>query len=321
MDRPWLKFVVVVFWVSTMTWLVVEKVLPPLSRGEPPSVHSIYGGLDPDAPPICWSVSYGNKPVGWAIIRAVRPASGMLEIYSRVHLTRLPVKEMAAAWKQSLLEAAVEKLSDLGMDAFNRVEIDPLHRLTGFRSSIRLTHIPQAIAIEGTLEGSRLRIHVDLAGMVPLDPPDQFLSPDALVVDELSPQARLPGLHVGQTWTEPVYNPMLPGGQLEMLQATVEESELRSWNGKAVEALRVVYRGDPGALSDAAAPRGKMWVARDGTVLRQELSLLGSRLIFDRLPTDDGASLPPGLAEALRQGNYGSRSFDVPRRAPRAEAH
>jgi len=83
-----------------MTWLVIEKVLPPLSRGEPPSFIRLQRAR-PDTAPVCWSVSFGDKPVGWAIVRAGRPASGMLEVFSRVHLKRLPVKEMTSGWKQS----------------------------------------------------------------------------------------------------------------------------------------------------------------------------------------------------------------------------
>ena len=123
-----------------MTWLVVEKVLPPLCAAIPPTFHSIYGGLDPaNARPVCWSVSFGDKQIGWAIIRAVPAGLGLLEVHSRVHFSRLPVKEMASGWKQSLDRAAAEAtLGSLEMDAFNRVEIDPLHRLTPFaRRAIR----------------------------------------------------------------------------------------------------------------------------------------------------------------------------------------
>ena len=47
MEHRWMKGVVVLFWMATMTWLVVEKVLPPLERGDPPTFHSAYGDLDP----------------------------------------------------------------------------------------------------------------------------------------------------------------------------------------------------------------------------------------------------------------------------------
>ncbi len=66
MEHRWFKVVVVLFWMGTMTWLVVEKVLPPLYRGEPPSIQSVYGGMEPDSPPVCWTVSWDNKPIGWA---------------------------------------------------------------------------------------------------------------------------------------------------------------------------------------------------------------------------------------------------------------
>ncbi len=56
------------------------------------------------------------------------------------------------------------------------------------------------------------------------------------------------------------------------------------WNGAAVDTLLVVYRGDPGSAFGASRiPRGKLWVDRDGEVLRQEVSLFNSHVAFERM--------------------------------------
>jgi hypothetical protein len=119
-----------------------------------------------------------------------------------------------------------------------------------------------------------------------------YLPQDALVGDALSPQTRLPKLRVGQTWTVPVYSPFRPPRcPLEILQATVERNEGITWNGRKVEAWLVVYSSDPGAgLDSAKTSRGKLWVRHDGTVLKQELMILSSRLSFVRLPSESVVS-------------------------------
>ena len=111
-----------------------------------------------------------------------------------------------------------------------------LNRLVGFRSTIHLKKVPQAIVIEGTIEGTRLKLHID-AGEVSYTPSDHYLPQDALVGDELSPQSKLVGLHVGQTWTVPVYNPLQPESPMEVLEATVKGHETMNWNGQGVDVL------------------------------------------------------------------------------------
>ena len=92
--------------------------------------------------------------------------------------------------------------------------------------------------------------------------------------DAWSPQTLLPGLHTGQTWNVPIYSPLRPPkAPLEILQATVEGSEPILWDGQTEEVWLVVYRNDAGAgLRNNESPRGQLWVRRDGTVLKQEVS-------------------------------------------------
>ncbi len=125
----------------------------------------------------------------------------------------------------------------------------------------------------------------------------------------------MPGLHVGQTWTEPVYNPLNPEGPLDVLQARVDRHDTRPWNGQAVDTVVVVYS----SISDTShAPRGVLWVDREGNVLRQEMALplFDSRLVFDRIPPDEVARRD-GLPRLLRQelnrlGNAGPPGLDDP---------
>jgi hypothetical protein len=309
MEHRWMKGVVVLFWMSTMTWLVVEKVLPPLERGDPPTFHSAYGDLDPQAPAIGWTVAWNDRTIGWAASRVLHPSSGLFEVHSRVHFAHLPLEEMVPLLVRTALRNVVSPLGSPEMDAFNCLQIDPLNRLVGFRSTIHLKKVPQAIVIEGNVEGTRLKLRIS-AGDVSW-PSDHFLPQDALVGDELSPQAQLVGLHIGQTWTVPVYNPLQPEGPMEVLQATVKGHETLQWNGQGVDVLVVIYQSDSGsALGAARMPRGKLWVRSDGTVLRQETWLFGSRLAFVRLSPEESAKLTAGLDDTLTTAPAGSREDD-----------
>jgi hypothetical protein len=302
MEHRWTQLVIALFWLATMTWLTVEKILPPLRRGEPPSFRSVYGNLDATTQSIGWTVTWNGSSIGWATSQTSHPTAGMTEINSHVHFSRIPVEEMAPIWMRGVVHNAVAPLGgQIQMDAYSRMEIDPLNRLSGFRSSIRVSDIPGEIVMQGTVEGSQLKLRVD-AGDMSYNT-ERYMPRDALIGDELSPQARLPGLHAGQSWTVPVYNPLRPpDSPMEILQAKVEGREMLSWNGTGVNTLLVVYRADSGSAYGAGrVPRGKMWVDGTGTVLRQEVDLLGSKLAFIRIADDNNPAANDSDGEAWKR--------------------
>jgi hypothetical protein len=302
MEHRWTQLVITLFWLATMTWLTVEKILPPMRRGDPPSFRSVYGNLDASAQPLGWTVTWNGSPIGWATSQATHPTAGMTEINSHVHFSRIPVEEMAPIWMRGFVHNAVAPLgNEIQMDAYSRMEIDPLNRLSGFRSSIRVSDIPGEIVMQGAVEGSQLKLRVD-AGEMSYNT-ERYMPRDALIGDELSPQARLPGLHAGQSWTVPVYNPLRPpDSPLEILQAKVEGHEALNFNGTNVDTLLVVYRADSGSAYGAGrAARGKMWVDGTGTVLRQEIDLLGSKLAFMRIPDDNNPAAADSDGEAWKR--------------------
>ena len=70
--------VVVLLWVSTMSWLMVARILPPFFQGEPP-----HHGQPVRDEPVCWQIEYGGRPIGQAVSQAVPGALGTTEIHSR----------------------------------------------------------------------------------------------------------------------------------------------------------------------------------------------------------------------------------------------
>jgi hypothetical protein len=120
----------------------------------------------------------------------------------------------------------------------------------------------------------------------------------------------MPGLRIGQEWTVPVYSPLRfsdSRNPVEILHAKVEDRESVVIGEEPVLTSVVVYRSDSGAiLGGAQTPRGKLWVADDGTVLKQSTRLFGSQLTFLRAEPKRVEQI---LAEAETvQKRMGSRS-------------
>lgn len=291
-----INVVVVVFWIATMSWLVGDKVMPLLRVGEPPNYRSILADDTPQ-PPVCWLIDWNGTPLGWAASNVVRRDDGMSEMHSRVFFGQLPLDEIAPGWLGAFVRPVLRDGNSLDMDAKSRLEIDPLGRLVGFESKVRLAKIRDAIRMQGRIDGTQLKLNVQSGEFVYRT--EKFLPQNALVGDALSPQAQLPGLRVGQTWTMPVYSPFRPpNSPLEILQASVESSELIVWNGEPVNTKLVVYRTDSGSgLMANHEARGKLWVQADGTVLKQEITVFNSRLHFVRLSAQQGRVLSEALGE------------------------
>jgi hypothetical protein len=299
MGNPAFNVIVVLFWLATMSWLVVAKIVPPLRVGEPPSYSTIVAD-SADEPPACWTIRMQGRTVGWAANKLVRRPEGISEIYSRVYLAQLPLDELAPGWLTSVLKPVFPSLELMDVDKQSWFIIDPLGRLSEFESRVRLADIPDAIRVQGTVEDARLKLLVksgDLGATL-----YQPLTPNSTMNDELSPQARLPNLRVGQTWTVPLYSPFrAPHSPLEILQAAVEREDPVIWNGETVPTRVVVYRSDSGSGRSSDEIRGRTWVRDDGMVLRQEVSVFKSAVQFERLPDQQARQLWQALPENWRQ--------------------
>ncbi len=249
--------IVVLFWLATMTWLVVAKVLPPLRVGEPPSYQAILEESRRQ-PVACWSIYIDSRPIGWAASRLVRRKDNIAELHSRVYLAKLPLDELAPGWLNKVLKPALGDLGRLDVDKQSQMVIDPLGRLVRFESRVRIAEIRDAIKISGQVEGSTLSITVR-SGDIPKTF-ECYLPPNALMSDELSPQAMMPALRVGQRWTVPLYNPFRPPtSPMEILHAHVEQVEKINWNGQQDTGKLVVFRSDP-----ARAQRATTYAAACG---------------------------------------------------------
>jgi hypothetical protein len=69
-----------------------------------------------------------------------------------------------------------------------------------------------------------------------------------------------------------------------------------NWNGRVVDTWLVVYRTDPGSgLGSAGNECGRLWVCKDGpkdgTVLKQQMTVARSTLTFIRTPDEEALRL------------------------------
>jgi hypothetical protein len=288
MHSRWFSTGVVTFWLATMSWLVTQKVLPPLLVGEPPSYQQIIEAQK-SAPPVGWRMSLRGWPLGWALCDTKPQPNGQTHIYGRVHFDALSLQELLPGVLNTLSRWIELPAGRLQMDARSRLMIDGLGRLMRFDSAVQVGPLGEVIWVCGAVEGRQLQLVVRARGMSIAN--EAYLPSDALLSDALSPQTQLPGLRAGQSWTVPVYSPLWPAkNPLDIVYATVKCLEPISWNGGMEDCWLVVYSSDPGGRTGGSESiRGKLWVRCDGAVLRQQVLWFDTVITFDRLP--DGEAL------------------------------
>lgn len=273
------QIAIVLFWMVSMTWLVIAKLLPPLLVGEPPTYRST---MPPADEVIAWHIYWNDdkKPLGWAATKAIEAEGGMNEIRNRVVLEELPLGELLPEWIGRIFR---QRLGRLDLDAQTRIDIDPLGQLDGFSSTLRLSGLPHAVRMSGQVTDGQLETNVQVGEL--RYPFETRLEPGALVNGDFSPMAVLKGLRVGQTWTQRTFSPLRPPtGPMETLQAVVVGQDWLDWDHRDVSALLVEYRADSGTgFTSNGPPRGRMWVLKDGRIIQQEVTMLNAKMRFVRL--------------------------------------
>jgi hypothetical protein len=294
MHSRWFNTAVVVLWLTTMSWLVTQKVWPLLWFGEPPSTSRVLAAQR-NKPMVGWKILLGHHRIGWALTDTKLQPTGLTEIHGRVHFNTLPLGEVAPRWVRSvtrLIGQSIDKLP-LAMDARSILTIDALGRLFRFDSKLHFEPWDEAVSVHGEVEGGQvqLQIHVPGSSFKPVTVP---LQSNSLLSDGFSPQPQteLPGLRAGQSWSVPLYNPLWPDrNHPEILRATVESLERIEWNGETVSAWQVVYRSQSGDRGPDEKPKGKLWVRLDGTVIEQQATVFDSTVSFVRLTDKQAARL------------------------------
>ena len=156
------NILVLVFWLTTMSWLTVVKILPSLQRGEPPDYRAILQASEDDQDQVVgWRITWNGEPLGWAITKAEKHSEHISSVSSRLFLSRIQLDELASKWVSSIIQQLLRNFGALDLDARSRVNIDALGRPISFESRVAFGRQAQTIGIRGTIDGSRLRLKLN----------------------------------------------------------------------------------------------------------------------------------------------------------------
>src|SRR4029079_8639967 len=108
---------VVVLWLRSMSWLMIDKVLPSLHEGEAPLAAGYENGV-----PVAWRVYWGDRPVGHAASIRLPGVLGTTNIRNRVVLEDVPLLDLVPA----LMRKVVGDIGSMKFDAQTRLEFDSL---------------------------------------------------------------------------------------------------------------------------------------------------------------------------------------------------
>ena len=272
-------------WLSTMSWLVVAKILPPFLSGDPPG----HGVMDENVP-VCWQIQCDGQHVGYAVRQAVPGAQSTTEIHSRVVLDDIPLRRMAPQWMSSI----VDDLGRIRLDTRTRMVLDSLGKLASFDTKVQVNDLPLVVKVFGRVDGPNLELNFVSGGVTH---EMSYPLPKASLLDgELIPEPKLLQVYVGRKWQVEMFSLFRPPTDaLELLQAEVICEERILHNGSSTRARRIEYRNlSASGVTSEKALRATVWVADDGVVLRHDVDLINTKLRFDR--RDD----PEAIAHARK---------------------
>jgi hypothetical protein len=300
-NRAYIVFVIL-FWLATMSWLAVEKVLPPLAGGKAPDYRAPLAEAPKNPPPVAWRLVWDDRPIGHAMTGVFPAEHGGAEMRSVVQFERLDVKRLL----EQLLGVFARLIPNLGdeelrfdMTIVTRLQFDGEQTLRQLDTSLEVADMPHVLNLHGEVKDGRTLDVMVFSGHRRPDPADAGrdifrqqleLPRDALVGDAFAPNSELKNLQVGQSWTVPVYRPFPPNSPVQIIEAKVERLDIINWDREQVEVVVVAYRGEAGSgIGAAREPIGRAWVRPDGVVLKQEVVFSNVCLVFERLTLDEGA--------------------------------
>jgi len=297
MTNRWYRLAVFALWLAAMSWLAVRKVLPPFFLGEPPAYESVGG--DSNRPPVAWRLYLNDRRLGWALSE-IQHSTDTTEIHSLVHFDRLPVEELLPIYLRDLAYSSTQAAGSAEMEVESNLVTNSLDQLVSFVSKFRPKSGQSLVKIEGNVEGDKIKIDIRAGNYN--NPNIELPMPENKIRDSFAPVMHVRGLHLGQHWTITSYSPLgLPSHPMDLFQgrpptevlfAKVEDQTRLPWNGQVEPTWVVVYRSDasegPGNEKNV---RNRLWIRRDGTVVKQEV-VLGDRVLqFVRLPEKEAAQL------------------------------
>ena len=138
MRTRWFTITVIGLWLSTMSWLVVTKLVPPFLTGDPPTYSTVYSQQQIYVP-IGWDLKWGGKDLGWAVTAHNTDKNGYTTVMSHVHFDFVPLDEMLpmilSGFWNSMMQTDQKEFS---MDAESKLKIDSLCGLAGISVAVSI---------------------------------------------------------------------------------------------------------------------------------------------------------------------------------------
>jgi hypothetical protein len=288
---------VVVLWLGSMSWLLVDKVLPTYADGEPP----IASGFETNVP-VAWSVSWSGRPVGFAAsVRSPGPQN-TTNLDSRVVLDDVPLMDLVPA----LMRQVVGDIGRMKLDAKTHLEFDSLDNFSAFRSTVSINDISSLLQLNGRVNGGFLELNVKFNDVT--YSPHVPLPNQSALNESLFPDAKMPYMYVGRKWHEETYSPFrTPSDPVDTVEVEVTGVESLERDDQLERVMRVEFRGsEESGIPEDARLQAVAWVrADDGLVLRQDLYISSSSLRFERLSDEKAAEVGRDLLTPPRPRRRG----------------
>ena len=317
MPPRWLSCVIVVLWLATTGWLFWHDLRPLLLPSEPPMFH-----ID-----LVEEVHKSSNPLktNWTVERQDREqskpelvfqASTWVRKVEEVYTLNAELDASKDPKLQPVFVAKFLRISKItsayrvtrsgqlhSLEATATVHFkwssSPLLQFFGSQSNLPAkdsSYESLLLTIGGEVRGRQFFAHFSVKPESPngqpllqFDLPPAAVPSTGSVLMPLHPVDRICGLRLGQSWRQPLVDPLsdafarLPGisGRMLWLHARVlPQPELLELNGNGTMCLVIEYTNDEGETV------GRTWVEEDGErVLQQEAILEDSRWIMKRNPT------------------------------------
>ncbi len=269
---------VLLLWCSSMTWLVVDKILPSFFGGKPPATSGLETGKA-----VAWRVKWAGRPVGWAASLRMHGTSNTTELRNRVILQDVPLSDLAPTWMRTV----VGSFGNMKFDTQTLIELDSLGNFASFGSRVAVNDVPSVFRISGRMKDSQLVFKVRSGSLTYTT--QAYIPNQAALSEALFPDARLPYMYVGRHWQKEVFSPFRsPGAPVELVEAEVVAIESLQYGDETIRVMRIDYRSLPGpGIPEDNRLQAVTWVEpKMGMVLRQDVYIANSKLRFERLPEE-----------------------------------
>jgi hypothetical protein len=290
---------VLVLWLGSMSWLVVDKVLPSFYDGEPP----VAAGFEPSVP-VAWNVFWSGRNVGRAVSIRTPGAGNATNLDSRIMLEDVPLLDLVPP----LMRQVVGDIGRMTLDARTHLEFDSLDNFVAFNSTVAINDINPLLDLRGRVNGSFLDLKVRFNNVE--YKPHVYIADQTALSATLFPDAKLPYLYVGRRWHEEVFSPFRsPNDPVETLEAEVVSVESLQRGETNERVLKVEFRSAPGAgVPEEKRVQAVAWVrADDGLVLRQDVYIASSQLRFERTTEDEAVQVGRDLL--MDQRRFGRKNW------------